>query len=88
MKHKSNNILLNKIKSIIRNDTGLGEVRIDGVEIYKKLTAAGVDVPELAIAEILERLAKDKFIEIEPQVGPENQEAHGAYVITWVSEKL
>ena len=88
MKHKSDYGLLNKIKSIIRNDTGLGGVRISDAEIYDKLTAAGVEVPELAIAEILERLAKEKFIEIERQVSPEDKEKHGAYVITWVSGKL
>ena len=82
------NSLFQKVKNIIRNDTGLGEVRIGGVEIYDKLTAAGVEVPELAIAEILERLSKEKLIEIERQVSPEAQEKPGTYVITWVSEKL
>jgi hypothetical protein len=85
MKQNLDTKLLNKVKSIIRNDTGLGGVRIDGVEIYNKLTAAGVEVPELAIAEILEKLAKDKLIEIELQVSPEDQEKHGKYIITWVS---
>ena len=82
------NSLFQKVKNIIRNDTGLGEVRIDGVEIYDKLTAAGVEVPELAIAEILERLSKEKLIQIERQVKPEDQEKHGTYIITWVSKKL
>lgn len=82
------NSLFQKVKNIIRNDTGLGEVRIGGVEIYDKLTAAGVEVPELAIAEILERLSKEKLIEIERQVNPEDQEKHGAYIITWVSGQL
>jgi hypothetical protein len=85
MKPNPDNILLNKVKSIIRNDTGLGEVRIDAVEIYNKLTAAGVDVPEQAIAEILERLSKEKLIEIERQVSAPDQEKHGTYIITWVS---
>lgn len=88
MKPNVDTRLLNKVKSIVRNDTGLGEVRISSVEIYNKLTAAGVEVPELAIAEILEKLSKDKLIEIERQVSPEDQEKPGTYVITWVSEKL
>lgn len=88
MKPNPDNILLNKVKSIIRNDTGLGEVRVGVVEIYNKLTAAGVDVPELAVAEILERLLKEKLIEIERPVSSEDQEKHGAYLITWVSGKL
>ena len=85
MKQKPDYSLLNKIKSIIRNDTGLGEVRISEAEIHDKLTAAGVEVPELAIAESLERLSKEKLIEIER---PEGTEKQGAYVITWVSGKL
>jgi hypothetical protein len=88
MKQKPDYSLLNKVKSIIRNDTGLGELRISDAEIYDKLTAAGVEVPELAIAEILERLLKEKLIEIERPVSPEVQEKPGAYVITWVSGKL
>lgn len=79
---------MNKIKSIIRNDTGLGEVRISDAEIYDKLTAAGVEVPEAAIAEILERLSKEKLIEIERPASPEDRGKSGAYVITWVSGKL
>jgi hypothetical protein len=88
MKQNPDNVLLNKVKSIIRNDTGLGEVRIDGAEIYNKLTAAGVEVPERAIAEILERLSKEKLIEIERQVSSPDQEKHGSYLITWVSGQL
>ena len=82
------NSLFLKVKNIIRNDTGLGEVRIGVVEIYAKLTAAGVEVPALAIAEILERLAKEKLIEIERQVNPKDQKQHGTYIITWVSGQL
>jgi hypothetical protein len=88
MKQKPDYSLLNKVKSIIRNDTGLGELRINDAEIYDKLAAAGVEVPKLAIAEILERLLKEKLIEIERPVSPEVQEEPGAYVITWVSGKL
>jgi hypothetical protein len=80
--------LFQKVKNIIRNDTGLGDTRIGGVELYDKLTAAGVEVPEFAIAEILEQLAKEKLIEIERQVKPEDKDKHGTYVVTWVSDKL
>lgn len=75
------NSLFLKVKNIIRNDTGLGEVRIGVGDIYDKLIAAGVEVPELAIAEILERLAKEKLIEVERQ-------GNDAYIITWVSGSL
>jgi hypothetical protein len=80
--------IFQKVKNIIRNDTGLGDIRIGGVELYTKLTAAGVEVPELAIAEILEQLAKEKLIELERQVNPEDKEKHGTYVISWVSRQL
>lgn len=80
--------LFQKVKNIIRNDTGLGDTRIGGVELYDKLTAAGVEVTELAIAEILEQLAKDKLIEIDRQVNPEDEDKHGTYIITWVSRQL
>ena len=82
------NTLFLKVKNIIRNDTGLGEVRIGDVEIYDKLTAAGVEVPELAIAEILERLSKEKLIELERRGDLEDPAQRGTYVITWVSGKL
>ncbi|HWT00022.1 MAG TPA: hypothetical protein VN256_07225 [Pyrinomonadaceae bacterium] len=88
MKPNLDTRLLNKVKSIIRNDTGLGEVRISEADIYNKLTAAGVEVPDLAIGEILEKISKDKLIEIERRASPEDQGEPGAYVITWVSEKL
>ncbi len=82
------NILLNKIKSIIRNETGLGNERISTAEIHEKLTAAGVEVPGLAIAEIMEQLEKEKLITVIPQENREGQEKHGSYLITWVSGKL
>jgi hypothetical protein len=82
------NVLLNKIKSIIRNETGLGKESLSTSEIYDKLTAAGVEVPELAMAEIMERLVKEHLITVVPNTDQEGQEKHGAYTITWVSGKL
>jgi hypothetical protein len=82
------NVLLNKIKSIIRNETGLGKESLSTAEIYDKLTAAGVEVPELAMTEIMERLVKEHLITIVPHADREGQEKHGAYTITWVSGKL
>jgi hypothetical protein len=82
------NVLLNKIKSIIRNETGLGKENISSSDIYDKLTAAGVEVPELAMTEIVERLVKEHLITVVPQADREDQEKHGAFMITWVSGKL
>ena len=82
------NVLLNKIKSIIRNETGLGKENLSSSEIYDKLTAAGVEVPELAMTEITEKLVKEHLITIVPQDDRQGQERHGAFTITWVSGKL
>ena len=82
------NVLLNKIKSIIRNETGLGKENLTSAEIYDKLTAAGVEVPELAMTEIVEKLVKEHLITIVPQDNLKDQNKHGAYKITWVSGKL
>jgi hypothetical protein len=82
------NVLLNKIKSIIRNETGLGKENLRSSEIYDKLTAAGVEVPELAMTEIVERLVKEHLITVAPQDNLEDKDKHGAFTITWVSGKL
>jgi hypothetical protein len=85
---KMDNALLNKTKSIIRNDTGLGKENISTSEIYDKLTAAGVEVPETALVEVLEKLEKEHLITVALQVDREDKKKHGAYMITWVSSKL
>jgi hypothetical protein len=82
------NVLLNKVKSILRNEIGLGKESISTAEIYDKLTSAGVEVPELAITEILEKLVKEQLITIVPHADREGQEKHGAFMINWVSGKL
>jgi hypothetical protein len=82
------NSLLNKIKSIIRNDTGLGEERISTTEIYNKLTSAGVEVPDSAVTEALKHLEKEHLITVVQQVKKEDKKKHGEYIITWVSNKL
>ena len=82
------NNLYKKVENIIRNDTGLGVARIGVIDIYDKLKAAGLEVSEPEIAETLEALVKEKRIEIERQVSPEDNKKHGTYVITWVSARL
>jgi predicted transcriptional regulator len=79
------NTLLNKIKSIIRNETGLGNEKISTSEIYDKLISAGVEVEQPAVAEIIEQLAKEKLITV---ISQENREGQKTYTITWVSGKL
>ena len=84
MKSSFDSIVLNKIKSIIRNETGLGNEKIRSSEIYDKLISAGVGVEQLAVNEVIEQLEKEKLITINREGGEE----HGGYMITWVSGKL
>lgn len=81
-------VLETKIKSIIRNETGMGNERIGSTKIYDKLTAAGVEVSELEVTEVLLQLEKERLITIVFQVNREDQEKHGEYLITWISNKL
>lgn len=82
------NILENKIKSIIRNETGMGNERLGSTKIYDKLRAAGVEVSELEVANVLLQLEKEKLITVVSQTNREAQEQHGEYLITWISQKL
>ncbi len=81
-------ILETKIKSIIRNETGMGNERIGSTKIYDKLTSAGVEVSESEVAEVLLLLEKEKLITSVLQVNQEDREKHGQYLITWISNKL
>lgn len=81
-------VLERKIKSIIRNETGLGNERIGSAEIYDKLTAAGVEALELQMGEFLLQLQKERLITVVLQVNKEDQEKYGEYLITWVSKNL
>ena len=81
-------ILETKIKSIIRNETGMGNERIGSTKIYDMLTSAGVEVSELEVTEVLLQLEKEKLITSALQVNQEDREKHGEYLINWVSNKL
>ena len=81
-------VLETKIKSIIRNESGMGNERIGSTTIYGKLTAAGVEVSDLEVTEVLLQLEKEKLITVVLQVDREDQEKHGEYLITWINNKL
>ncbi len=81
-------VLETKIKSIIRNESGMGNERIGSNTIYGKLTAAGVEVSDFEVTEILLQLEKEKLITVVLQVDREDQEKHGEYLITWINNKL
>ena len=88
MKQNFGNTVLNKIKSIIRNETGLGNDEISTSDIYGKLTSAGVEVSEATVVEIIGQLEKEKLITVVPLVNRESKEKQGGFMITWVSGKL
>ncbi len=81
-------VLETKIKSIIRNESGMGNERIGSNTIYGKLTAAGVEVSDLEVTEVLLLLEKEKLITVALQANQEDQERHGEYLITWINNKL
>jgi hypothetical protein len=81
-------VLERKIKSIIRNETGLGNERIGSAEIYDKLKAAGVEVSELETGEFLLQLEKEHLITVAQQVNKEDKEKYGEYLINWVSKNF
>ena len=81
-------VLETKIKSIIRNESGMGNERIGSTTIYGKLTGAGVEVSELEVTEVLLQLEKEKLITVVLQVNREDKEKHGEYLITWINNKL
>jgi hypothetical protein len=83
MSQNLDKILLNKIKSIIRNETGLGNERISTSEIYDKLISAGVEAEQSSVVGIIGQLEKEKLITLN-----RDDDKHEAYVITWVSGKL
>ena len=88
MKQNLDTILLNKVKSIIRNETGLGNDNISSSGIYHKLTSAGVEISEPAVGEIIKQLEKENLITAVPHAGREGEEQDGQFMITWVSGKL
>jgi L-lactate utilization protein LutB len=87
-KCRMSKILETKIKSIIRNETGMGNERIGSTKIYDKLTSAGVEVSESEVTEVLLQLEKEKLITIVLQANQEDREKHGEYLLTWISNKL
>lgn len=78
-------VLERKIKSIIRNEHGLGNERIGSAEILRKLTGAGVEATAPEIGEFLLQMEKEKTITIVPQANKADKEKYGEYLITWVS---
>jgi hypothetical protein len=77
-----------KIRDILRDDYGFGDQNIESEEIYNKLIAAGVDVPELAMDDIFDKLRKQGLIKGPARLNRDARHKHGATSIMWVSRKI
>lgn len=83
-----NTELERKIRNIIKNDYGFGNQNIGSEEIYDKLIAAGEEVPELAMAEVFDKLKKEGLIRGPAYMNRDAAHKHGAYSIMWVSRYI
>ncbi len=81
-------ILEDKIREIIRNNYGFKDQNIESEEIYNKLIQQGVEVPELAMDEIFNKLRKDKLIKGRARLNRDARHKHGATAIMWVSRYI
>lgn len=77
-----------KIRDILRDDYGFGNQNIESEEIYNKLIAAGVEVPEMAMCDIFDKLKKQELIRGPRYMNSDEVKKHGAYAIMWVSRKI
>lgn len=77
-----------KVRNIIKFDYGLGDQVIESREIYNQLIGASVDVPELAMADIFNKLRDGGLIEGIARLSGDAVRQHGAFKITWVSRYI
>lgn len=77
-----------KVRSIIKNDYGFWHQNIGSEEIYNKLIQRGVEVPELAMYEIFEKLHNEGLIKGPRYMNRDAAHKHGACTITWVSRYI
>lgn len=77
-----------EIRNIIYNDYGVGNQNIDSKEIYDKLIAKSIDVPEKAMGEIFDSLAKRGLIKGRSRLNREEAYQHGAWSIMWVGRHI
>jgi hypothetical protein len=73
------------IRSILKNDYGFGDRNIESKDIYDKLIAASVTVPELAMADVFDKLKSEGIIRGRGRLNRDAVRQHGAYSILWVS---
>ncbi len=76
------------LRAIIRNEYGHGNQNISSAELFERLVQKGVSVPEVAMAEILEKLHKQVLTKGAFVLDREEARKHGACSIMWVSRYI
>lgn len=77
-----------KIRSLIKNDYGFGNQNLRSEDIYDKLIQAGVEVPDMAMCGVLDKLRKEGLIKGSRYHNRDAVHKHGAYSIMWVSRYI
>jgi hypothetical protein len=77
-----------EIRTIIYDDYGTGNQNIDSEEIYDKLVAKGIDVPENAMADVIKSLKDRGLIRAQGRLNSDEAKKHGAYSIMWVDRHI
>jgi hypothetical protein len=77
-----------RIRDIIKNDFGFGNQNIGSREIYDRLIEAGVEVPNMAMCTVLDKLRNEGLIKGPRYHNSEAVQKHGAYSIMWVSRYI
>jgi hypothetical protein len=77
-----------EIRNIIYDDYCVGHQNIESKEIYFKLIARGIEVPENAMARIIKSLKDRGLIKAAGKMNSEEARKHGAYSIMWVGRHI
>jgi hypothetical protein len=77
-----------EIRKIIYDDYGVGDQNIESKEIYDKLLARGIEVPENSMARVIKSLKDRGLIRAAGRMNSEEAREHGAYSIMWVGRHI
>jgi len=77
-----------EIRKIIYDDYGVGHQNIESKEIYDKLIARGIEVPENAMARVIKSLKDRGLVRAAGKMNSDEARKHGAYSIMWVGRHI
>ena len=77
-----------EIRNTIYDEYGVGHQNIDSKEIYDKLIAKGIDVPERAMGRIIKSLHDKGLIKAHGRFDSDAARRDGAYDIMWVGRHI